>query len=157
MSIRLLRREDREAIHNLLRTTDVFTDEEIAIAIELVQICLDDEHQKDYEVFTCIDNEERVVGYICFGPTPATQGTFDLYWIVVAPLAHGRGIGSELLRYAEDHIRAKGARFLVAETSSTPKYEKTRVFYERRGFNKVAHIKEYYKPGDDLVIYGKYL
>jgi aminoglycoside 6'-N-acetyltransferase I len=157
MSIRPLRREDKEPIHELLRATDVFSDEEIEVAIELIQICLEDENQKDYEIFSYVNTEERVTGYVCIGPTPATLGTFDLYWVAVSPVEHGKGIGSELLRFAEDHIRGKGARFMIAETSSTPKYEKTRTFYEKKGFAKVAHIKEYYKPGDDLIIYGKYL
>ena len=157
MSIRPLRREDKAPIHDLLRATDVFSEEEIGVAIELIQISLEDENQKDYEIYSYVDNEERVVGYVCFGPTPATQGTYDLYWVAVSPAEHGKGIGSQLLEFAEDHIRAKGARFLIAETSSTAKYEKTRAFYERKGFAKVAHVKEYYKPGDDLIIFGKYL
>ncbi len=157
MSIRPLRREDKEPIHDLLRATDVFSEEEIGVAIELIQISLDDENQKDYEIFSYVDNEERVTGYACIGPTPATQGTYDLYWVAVSPSEHGKGIGSQLLQFAEDHIRAKGGRFLIAETSSTPKYEKTRAFYERKEFSKVAHVKDYYKPGDDLIIFGKYL
>jgi ribosomal protein S18 acetylase RimI-like enzyme len=157
MSIRLLRREDKEPIENLLRATDVFSEEEIDVAIELIQICLEDEHQKDYEIFSSVDGEQRVTGYVCIGPTPSTQGTYDLYWIAVSPAFHGTGVGSELLRFVEEHIRAKGGRLLIAETSSTPKYEKTRAFYERKGFERRASIKDYYRPGDDLVIYGKYL
>ena len=157
MSIRLLQREDKEPIQNLLRATDVFSEEEIDVAIELIQICLEDEHQKDYEIFSYVDSEQRVAGYACIGPTPSTQGTFDLYWIAVLPAVHGKGIGSELLRFVEEHVRGKGGRLLIAETSSTPKYEKTRAFYERKGFQQHARIKEYYKPGDDLIIYGKYL
>lgn len=157
MSIRPLRREDKEPINNLLRATDVFSDEEIDVAIELIQISLEDENQKDYEIFSYVNSEGQVTGYVCFGPTPATQGTYDLYWVAVSPSEHGKGIGSQLLQFAEEHVRAKGARFLIAETSSTPKYEKTRTFYERKGFAKVAHVKEYYKPGDDLIIFGKYL
>ena len=157
MSIRLLQREDKEPIENLLRATDVFSEEEIDVAIELIQICLEDEHQKDYEIFSYVDDEQRVAGYVCIGPTPSTQGTYDLYWIAVSPALHGTGVGSELLRFAEEHIKAKGGRLLIAETSSTPKYEKTRAFYERKGFERRACIKDYYRPGDDLVIYGKYL
>ncbi len=157
MSIRLLEREDKEPIENLLRATDVFSEEEIDVAIELIQICLEDEHQKDYEIFSYVDDEQRVAGYVCIGPTPSTQGTYDLYWIAVSPALHGTGVGSELLRFAEEHIKAKGGRLLIAETSSTPKYEKTRAFYERKGFERRASIQDYYRPGDDLVIYGKYL
>jgi ribosomal protein S18 acetylase RimI-like enzyme len=157
MSIRLLQREDKEPIENLLRATDVFSKEEIDVAIELIQICLEVEHQKDYEIFSSVDSEQRVAGYVCIGPTPSTQGTYDLYWIAVSPALHGTGVGSELLRFVEEHIRAKGGRLLIAETSSTPKYDKTRAFYERKGFVRRACIKDYYRPGDDLVIYGKYL
>jgi len=157
MSIRLLQREDKEPIENLLRATDVFSKEEIDVAIELIQICLEDEHQKDYEIFSYVDDEQRVAGYVCIGPTPSTQGTYDLYWIAVSPALHGTGVGSELLRFTEEHIKAKGGRLLIAETSSTPKYEKTRAFYERKGFERRACIKDYYRTGDDLVIYGKYL
>jgi len=157
MSIRSLQREDQEPIENLLRATDVFSEEEIDVAIELIQIYLEDEHQKDYEIFSYVDSEQRVAGYVCIGPTPSTQGTYDLYWIAVSPAVHGTGVGSELLQFVEGHLRAQGGRLLIAETSSTPKYEKTCMFYERKGFERMACIKDYYKPGDDLIIYGKYL
>ena len=157
MSIRPLRREDKEPIHDLLRATDVFSEEEIGVAIELIEICLEDVNQKDYEIFSHVNDDGQVTGYVCVGPTPATQGTYDLYWVAVSPSEHGKGVGSQLLKFAEDHLRTKGGRFLIAETSSTPKYEKTRAFYERKGFTKVAHVKDYYKPGDDLIIFGKYL
>ncbi len=157
MSIRRLQREDKEPIQDLLRATDVFNEEELGVAVELIQISLEDEQQKDYEIFCYVDAEEKVKGYVCYGPTPATDGTFDLYWIAVAPSEHGRGVGSELLRFAEDRLRSNGGRLLIAETSSTTKYEKTRAFYERKGFTRVAEVKEYYRPGDDLIIFGKYL
>jgi ribosomal protein S18 acetylase RimI-like enzyme len=157
MSIRPLRREDKEPIERLLRATDVFSEVEIGVAIELVEIYLDDPEQKDYELFSYVEESDAVLGYVCLGPTPATQGTYDLYWIAVMPEQHGKGIGSKLLGFVEDHLRANGGRLLIAETSSTPKYENTRAFYERKGFVRHARIKEYYKPGDDLVIYGKNL
>lgn len=157
MPIRPLRPEDKESIENLLRATDVFNDEELDVAVELIEIYLDDPDQKDYEIFTSVDERERVNGYVCIGPTPATQGTYDLYWIAVTPEAHGKGIGSTLLRFTEEHLKQKGGRLLIAETSSTPEYEKTRAFYLRKGFQQQARIQEYYKPGDDLIIYGKIL
>lgn len=157
MNIRPLRREDQEPIERLLRATDVFSEEEIGVAIELVGIYLDDTEQKDYELFTAVDETEAVRGYVCVGPTPATLGTYDLYWIAVTPAEHGKGVGSQLLHFIEEHLKAKGGRMLIAETSSTPKYENTRTFYERKGFVLNARIKDYYKPGDDLIIYGKNL
>ena len=43
---------------------------------------------------------DAVLGYYCIGPTPATEGTFDLYWIAVEPSLHGRGVGSALNAHA---------------------------------------------------------
>jgi GNAT superfamily N-acetyltransferase len=157
MSIRPLQREDKEPIERLLRATSVFSEEEIVIAIELIEIYLNDAQQKDYELYTYLNEAAAVTGYVCIGPTPATQGTYDLYWIAVVPEEHGKGVGSKLLQFVEDHLKAKGGRLLIAETSSTPKYEKTCAFYAGKGFVQQARIREYYRPGDDLIIYGKYL
>ncbi len=157
MSIRALRAEDKKPIHDLLLATEVFTAEEVGIALELMEIYLEDPNQKDYEIFASADDAGAVDGYVCIGPTPATDGTYDLYWIAVAPERHRRGVGSELLTFVEEHLRGKGGRLLIAETSSLPQYEKTRTFYERKGFVRAGHVRDYYRPGDDLIIYGKYL
>jgi GNAT superfamily N-acetyltransferase len=157
MNIRALQREDKEPIRQILITTDVFTDGEIKVALELIEICLDDPHQQDYEIFCCINEHQCLAGYICVGPTPGTDGTFDLYWIAVAPAEQGKGVATALLEFVEQHLRSKGGRMLIAETSSTPKYEKTQAFYLNKGFAQSARVYEYYRPGDDLIIYSKHL
>ncbi|MDE3059212.1 MAG: GNAT family N-acetyltransferase [Bacteroidota bacterium] len=157
MTIRCLHREDQEAIKNILTATEMFSAEEIAIAGELMQFYLDDPKQQDYELFTSVDENGNVLGYVCIGPTPATAGTFDLYWIAVQPSTQSRGVGTALLSFVEERLKKKEGRLLIAETSATQKYERTRAFYERKGFVQLARIHEYYKPGDDLIIYGKYL
>jgi ribosomal protein S18 acetylase RimI-like enzyme len=156
LNIRPLRREDRESIRKLLIETDVFTDEEVGIALELVDIVLDNPDQCDYIINTYQDAEE-VLGYYCVGPTPATQSTFDLYWIATKPSEQGKGIGGQLDEHAVNLIRSMGGKLVIAETSSQPKYEKTRKFYIARGYTELARIRDYYRIGDDLVMYGKYL
>lgn len=154
--IRSLRREDREPICQLLVETGVFTDEEVSIALELVDIVLDKPDQKDY-ITRAYEDEGEILGYYCIGPTPATQSTFDLYWIATKPSGQGKGVGSALDEHAANLIRSSGGKLVVAETSSQPKYEKTRRFYLTRGYNELARIRDYYRTGDDLVVYGKYL
>jgi len=154
--IRALEQRDRQPILEIVRETEMFTDGEIDIALELVDIVLKQPHQRDYSIFVC-ENEQGVVGYYCIGPTPATEGTFDLYWIVVAPSVQGRGIGGLLDRHIEKTIRSLGGRLLIAETSSQPGYESTRQFYLRRGYSELSRIKDYYHAGDDLVVFGKYI
>jgi len=157
MRVRATSREDYDQIKEIVIATEVFNKEEIEIAVELLEIYLNDPQQNDYEMFSCVDDEERVLGYICIGPTPATDGTYDLYWIAVTPDSQSKGIGTILLEYVEGELKKRNGRVLIAETSSTAKYEKTRMFYERKSFQKIAQIRGYYKADDDLVIYGKYL
>jgi ribosomal protein S18 acetylase RimI-like enzyme len=98
-----------------------------------------------------------VQGYYCIGPTPATLSTYDLYWIAVDPRIHGRGVGARLTAHAEETIRTHGGGLIMVETSSRPTYDGTRAFYVRRDYKELARVRSYYRPGDDLVLYGKYL
>jgi GNAT superfamily N-acetyltransferase len=154
--IRPLRRDDREPLRRLLMETQVFTLDEVDIALELIDTVLNRPDEKDYIIWTYEDAGE-VLGYYCIGPTPGTDGTFDLYWVAVHPSVHGSGVGGALDRHAEQLIRSLGGRLVIAETSSGPQYDGTRRFYLRHGYTEVARIPEYYRPGDGLVVYGKYL
>lgn len=151
-----IRRTDREPLHRLLAATGYFSEDEIAIALELIDIALEKPGQNDYLIRVCRDGD-RVLGYYCVGPTPATESTYDLYWIAVAPDMHGKGIGTALNAHLEQLIRSRGGNLVVAETSSRPQYEQTRRFYQSRGYAELARIAGYYRPGDDLVVFGKYL
>jgi ribosomal protein S18 acetylase RimI-like enzyme len=155
-NIRPLRRDDREPLNRILSETGVFTDDEIGIALELLDVTLDVPDQEDYIIFVYEEGRE-VLGYYCVGPTPGTEGTYDLYWIAVSPAAHGKGVGTRLNAHAEALVAGRGGRLLIAETSSRPHYESTRMFYIRRGYGELARLRDYYRPGDDLVVYGKYL
>jgi len=148
---------DKDPIRIILEETSVFTESEIAVALELIDIVLNNDHQKDYQIYSAISEDGNVVGYYCIGPTPMTIGTYDLYWIAVKPFAHNKGIGKELLNHAELLIKHRGGRLVVAETSSQPKYENTRKFYISAQYQELSRIKDYYKIGDDLVVYGKYV
>ncbi|MGB2958420.1 MAG: GNAT family N-acetyltransferase [Bacteroidota bacterium] len=154
--IRPLEPDDRSHIVTLLRGTEVFSDDEVAIAEELIDCVLEKEGQEDYVIY-CYDDGGAVLGYYCIGPTPATLGTYDLYWIAVHRSVHGTGVGAALDAHAESLVGSRGGRLIVAETSSQPKYGNTRAFYLRRGYVEISRIRDYYRIGDDLVVYGKYL
>lgn len=141
----------------LLEETGMFTNDEIDVAEELLDVALNDANQKDYTICTAIDEDATVTGYYCFGATPLTQGTYDLYWIAVKPSFHHRGIGKQLLLHAESLVISEHGRLLIAETSSQSKYDDTRRFYVNNHYREIARIKDYYRIGDDLIIYGKYL
>ena len=155
MTIRPLTQKDRASLHSMLIETRVFTSEEIAVAMELIDIVLKDPEQKDYRVDCMADDQDRPVGYICYGPVPMTQGAFDLYWIAVKPRFQGQRIGFRLLDFLEEIVRASGGRMILVDTSSIPQYEKTQKFYSRKGFEEVARVPDYYRPGNDRITFCK--
>lgn len=135
-----------------MRDTGLFHEAEVAIAGEMLDEALDGDD--DYRFLGAFD-AGRLVGYACWGPTPGTAGTYDLYWIAVDRARQGGGVGTLLVNAVERTLSAAGGRLLVVETSSRPDYGPTRRFYERRGYTATATVPGYYAPGDDLVIYTK--
>jgi ribosomal protein S18 acetylase RimI-like enzyme len=154
--IRKFEKADIGPITEIVRETKVFHDEEVDVAVELMEIAANEKDQKDYYLYSYVDESGAVQGYYCVGPTPMTRSTFDLYWIAVHPRMHRKKIGHDLLEHCEQKVQEMGGTLLVVETSSQPKYEPTRKFYLRHLYAEAACIKDYYAPGDDLVIYTKH-
>ncbi len=155
MLIRKLERKDVEPLKRILVATNVFRDEEVETAVELMEATLDE--TEDYIQMTAVDEEGNAQGYYCVGPTPMTKSTFDLYWIAVNPEYHRKGIGRQLVADCEHTVRSMNGSLIVVETSSLAKYEGTRRFYLRNNYLETARIRDYYAPGDDLMIYTKHL
>lgn len=152
--MRKLRADDIPQIEEMLVATGAFTDAEVEVALELLEIVRIDLNQQDYEV--AIDEHAgRVAGYVLFGPVPLTEGTFDLYWIAVDPQTQGKGGGRRLVAHVEQSVKKRGGRLLCLETSSQGGYERTRKFYEKAGFVEESCLRDFYKPGDDRLTYVK--
>lgn len=151
-SLRPVGRAQRARLEAIARATGLFREEEVRLAAELLDESL--AGADDYCLIGAYEGDE-LVGFASWGPTPGTEGTFDLYWLVVDPERHGRGIGTQLLAAVEGQLRTDNGRLLVVETSSRDDYAPSRCFYEHRGYTRAATIPGYYAPGDDLVIYLK--
>jgi len=156
VSIAKMMPDHRSAIFEMLQQTDMFTVAEINVAMELVDIFLFNKEQKDYDVYVALTKKMEVAGYVCFGPTPATEGTYDLYWIVVSPSFQRRGIGQQLLAFVEHVLVEAEGRLLIIETSSQPKYHPTVQFYLNNRYEISARIKDFYRSGDDRLILTRY-
>jgi ribosomal protein S18 acetylase RimI-like enzyme len=158
----------RGPLADLLARTREFTPDEVDVALELIDLGL--AGSADYRFWVALDPHAdgardaagdtataRVIGYVCFGKTPMTAATYDLYWVAVDPEMKGAGIGRALVRKMEDEIAAEGAHLVRVETAGQGAYAATRAFYDRIGYEVVARIRDFYARGNDLVIYGHYL
>jgi len=140
----------------MLSATPEFKPAEVVIAEEVIDDYLKSSYQSGYHILVA-EVEPLVVGYICYGQAPLTEGTWDIYWLAVAGEKQSRGVGGALTAFAEGEIRKGGGRLAIVETSSKPEYEKTRRFYHRHGYEVVCRIADFYAPGDDKVIFQKRL
>ncbi|HEK85400.1 MAG TPA: GNAT family N-acetyltransferase [Candidatus Aminicenantes bacterium] len=147
---------DRQPVLDLIQATGFFTPDEVKVAEELIDIYLKNPTQKDYFIVVIENEKKEVVGYLTYGPTPLTEGTWDLYWIAISPREQGKGYGQKLVSFLEEEVQRLRGRLIIIETSSQPKYLPTRKFYEKLGYTEVARIPDFYRPGDDRVIFGKY-
>jgi ribosomal protein S18 acetylase RimI-like enzyme len=159
-----LKTTDAAEIEALLKRTGLFRSDEVLVALELVNDCLMRRDKSDY-LFVVAEATVKDVrrdtgslaGFACYGRIPCTVASFDLYWIAVEPEMQGHGIGKAIFNLAESLIIKNGGQRLYAETSSQASYETARLFYEKRGFKRLALIEDFYAPGDAKIIYGKKL
>ena len=145
---------DRDALKRISHAVGLFRDNEIQVALEVFDASMVP-GQRDYETLGA-EVDGTLAGWICWGPTPCTERTYDMYWIAVDPALHGHGVGSRLVEEMERRIAGK-ARLVVVETSGRPDYRSTEAFYLARGYREAARVADFYAPGDDQVIYTKVL
>lgn len=146
--------EHVERVAPMVAATGMFRPSEVEIAVEVFGGAARTPGV-DYHALVALDADGALAGFTCFGPTPGTVGTWDLYWIVVDPGQQRQGIGRRLLDASEARMHETGGRLVVVETSSRADYEPTRAFYLARGYRRSACIAGYYAPGDDLIVYTK--
>lgn len=152
--IRPLLAGDRPDIVRILEGTQAFTPVDVQVAIELLDCYLEAGIGSGYHIWLA-ELDGRAAGYICYGPTPLTTGTWDVYWIATDPDLKGHGIGTALLNFAEQEIRQAAGRMILIETASNPFYLEARRFYLARGYIIVSSIPDFYSPGDNKITFRK--
>jgi ribosomal protein S18 acetylase RimI-like enzyme len=147
---------DRAGLEAALRSDDAFTGDEIAVALELIDHALA-HGEVDYAVRVAALPGLPVAGYVCFGPTPMTAGTYDLYWVVCHREARGRGVASALIGAMERELRGRGGTAVRVETGEKEAHGAARRLYAKLGYPEAARLPGFYAPDDGLLIYYKRL
>ncbi|MBU2591396.1 MAG: N-acetyltransferase [Nitrospinota bacterium] len=150
-----LKKSDIPSIEDIVRSTGFFHDYEVDIALELVEENINKGEEKSGYIFNLAEIKGKPVGYSCYGQTPCTAISFDLYWIAVHDSERGNGIGKILIEMAEADIAARGGENIWVETSSRPLYQPTQKFYLKCGYKKVAELPDFYAKGDNKIVYVK--
>ncbi len=152
------RADEKETLVTLAQATGFFDSEEVQVVREMLTAYFDAPESEEYiwSVYREAPGGPPL-GFVCYGPSSFSDGTYEIYWIAVDPEHQSRKIGTALLRSVEEDLQGRRARHLYLETSDREQYAPTRAFYERRGYEEVAHLLDYYRIGDGKVIYRKVL
>ena len=152
-----IRESDVFAIQAIVSSTGFFNPAEIAVAVELAEERLSKGAASGYFFLFAEDETGRVLGYACYGPVPATETTFDLYWIAVHADRQRDGLGRQLLTRTEAAITAAGGLDVYIETSSRALYQPTQSFYAKAGYRLAAEFPDFYAAGDGKLVFVKRL
>lgn len=147
---------DVAAVRELVATTGFFSEAEIDIAGEVIAEAVAHGDASGHLVVMA-EADGVLTGFAAYGPIPATQSSWDLYWIAVTQKLRGAGIGKELLRAVEDQVKARGGTRLYIDTAGRAQYQPTHAFYERAGYTRAAFLPDYYAPGDGRVTFMRVL
>ncbi|MBA3014535.1 MAG: GNAT family N-acetyltransferase [Proteobacteria bacterium] len=153
LGIHVLLPSDQVQITQILKGWDHFSSEAIDAAMEFCEEAACHPFQQYYGY--CAKVDRVVVGFVVFGLAPLTDRCWDLYWIGVAPRFSRQGVGEALVRYMEHIIIGQHGRQVYIDTSSLSDFIPACRFYQKMGFRNIACLKDYYRQGDDKLIYVK--
>src|SRR5437879_13109325 len=103
----------RARLERLTRAAGLFREDEVAIAVELLDDSLAGD--PDYRFLGAYEGDE-LVGYACWGPAPGTAGTYALYCLVVDPARQCSRVGPPLADALGHRLIGVAARLSVLAT-----------------------------------------
>lgn len=106
-------------------------------------------HRPGTELFLALDGVERL-GFLLLAPY-GLAGAPYVASIAVAETARGRGVGSQMLRWAEQHFAGRRDLFLLVSSFNT----RAQQLYLRHAYTQVGEIPDYVVAGHSELIYRK--
>lgn len=152
LHIRPVAAADIPALKDILNTLEIFPSYMLDAIIDPY---LNQPESCDFW-FVAIENNTPVALSYC-APEKLAIGTYNLYALGVRADGQSRGTGAAMMTFVENHLRSLGQRLLIVETSGTDAYQQSRAFYARLGYVQEAVIRDFWRDGDDKVVYAKRL
>jgi GNAT superfamily N-acetyltransferase len=146
---------DTTALLTLAEASGLFESAQIGELSAMLSDYFDSENHDDR--FWLTDDDKGIVGVAYAELERMTEGTWNLQLIAIHPDRQGQGRGKQLLREVEQVVIQRSGRVLLVETSGMPDFDRVRSFYDHCGYEAEARIRDFYKAGDDKIVYRKAL
>jgi ribosomal protein S18 acetylase RimI-like enzyme len=151
-NLRAVIESDIEELKKVVDSSELFPSEFLD---EMISDYLTNKDTEDIW-FTYSDiNKPVAVGYCV--PEKLTEGTFNLLAIGVSKEYQRQGIAKKMMKYIEQQLKNKGARLLIVETSSDNAQIGARNLYGNIEYTQAAIIKDFWKDGEDKLVFLKRL
>jgi ribosomal protein S18 acetylase RimI-like enzyme len=150
--IRAVTKSDTDGLKKVVDSSELFPSEYLD---EMISDYFNNPDTQDIW-FTYIDNNKQVaIGYCV--PEKLTDGTYNLLAIGVSQDIQRKGIASQMMNYIEQLLKQKDGRILIVETSSDDAQIGARNFYQKIGYTQAAVIMDFWKDGEDKIVFWKKL
>jgi len=143
---------DIKHLQTILQETDLFPSE---ILPEITKPFIDGETNE--EMWLTCKNDNKTVGFCYAVQEQLAEGTWNMLAIAVHPKRQNKGFGTAMVKRLEEVLKQDGLRVLIADTSGTEAFEKTRNFYKQNGYTQAATIPDFWAEGDDKITFWKSL
>lgn len=155
-TIRTVKPEDTDALIGLCKATDLFVPGELEILKDMLSQYFEGDLGDDH-FWIKYEDDDELIGIAYYAPETFADSVFNLYLIGIHPDRQREGLGTILLRHVEEHLMSISTRMLIIETSGLGSFDRTRAFYRKNGYDEEARIRDFYRAGDDKIIFRKTL
>jgi len=133
----------------------------IAISKELKE-WFNEKGRKDLKIDLNVDpaivikEKNKVIGFLIYA---SENGIMKIIWLGVKRIYQNKGAGKMMVKWIEDKAKKLGLKAIEVETLTDKEdyepYEKTRKFYYKHGFNKIAYLMPRFKGWDREILLRK--
>jgi ribosomal protein S18 acetylase RimI-like enzyme len=145
-------REDLKGLKEVLDSSELFPSEYLD---DMISDYFNNPETRDIWFIHTINGTAIGLGYCA--PEKLTDGTYNLYAIAVRKEFQGKGIGQKMIKFLEQILIDRQNRILIIETSSDDQYKSTQQFYKKLGYSHEATIRDFWKEGEDKIVFWKKL
>jgi GNAT superfamily N-acetyltransferase len=148
--------EDTSTLLAITQGTGLFLPIDLEALDEVLAAYYEENHDEGHRCFA-YEQHGQPIGFVYYAPAAMTDRTWYVWWIVVSKQIQAKGVGTKLLKQAEEGARSVNGRLMMIETSGLASYNLTRKFYLKHGYEQAAVLKDYYADGNDMVVFRKRL
>ncbi len=150
--IRAVTQDDVEGLKKVVDSSELFPSEYLD---EMISDYLNNSDTQDIWFAYFDHTTPNPIGYCV--PEKLTDGTYNLLAIGVSQSAQRNGLATAMMQYIEQVLRRVGGRILIVETSSDDAQIGARKFYQKIGYTQMAVITDFWKDGEDKIVFWKRL